>query len=602
MQNVKSVLYLLISVFILNSCKKNDGVGATNTEPTYNDAETVTASITGTVVNENNQPVQGATVYSGANTLTTDINGMFQFRNIPVSKNNGYVKVTRAGYFNGNRSFLTIAGQTNTVRIRLLPKTNTGTFSASAGGTISLSTGGRVVFPANAITDAAGGIYSGMVKVAMAWINPMNSDLGSIIEGDLRGITTDGYERVLETYGMLGVELTNSSGQVVRIATGKTAKISMPIPVEMQAIAPASIPLWYFDEAIGRWKEEGSAARTGNEYTGSVSHFSFWNCDVSRIRVKLNINLVDQNHQPLIYSIVWIKRKNYPLQAIYNYTDSVGDVNFSVPVGELYTLDVLGICGTAVYSQNIGPFIRDSSLNIVATIVPSNVLTITGKLLNCNNQPVSNGAVVIYTGVATYKEVKTGSGGVFTATLINNCSGPVINFAALPVDNTTLQQGLPVTGSGTTGVIDLGNLQACGTNAFQFINYSIDGVPYNYSLPNDSMSSFSQSQSYPFSFYNLSDVWHSGADMNSGMVMGFYYNSNSGTYPISQVSISSSLPNPLLSFSANQITSINPQVNLTVIGTAVSGFLEGNFNINMLFQPGSVVKNVVCSFRVRRPM
>jgi hypothetical protein len=35
--------------------------------------------------------------------------------------------------------------------------------------------------------------------------------------------------------------------------------------------------LWSFDEAKGLWKEEGQAIKTGSNYVGDVSHFSFWN-------------------------------------------------------------------------------------------------------------------------------------------------------------------------------------------------------------------------------------------------------------------------------------------------------------------------------------
>ncbi len=40
----------------------------------------------------------------------------------------------------------------------------------------------------------------------------------------------------------------------------KTATLTFPIPVELQAQAPATIPL-YFDEVKGLWKEEGSAKK-----------------------------------------------------------------------------------------------------------------------------------------------------------------------------------------------------------------------------------------------------------------------------------------------------------------------------------------------------
>ena len=104
MQKIRTLLYILISVLIVNSCKKNDA-DTTLQEPLPNDAETVIASVTGIVVNENNIPVQGAAVNLGTQNTTTDIYGMFRFQKIAISKNNGYIKVAKTGYFNGNRSF-----------------------------------------------------------------------------------------------------------------------------------------------------------------------------------------------------------------------------------------------------------------------------------------------------------------------------------------------------------------------------------------------------------------------------------------------------------------------------------------------------------------
>ena len=57
--------------------------------------------------------------------------------------------------------------------------------------------------------------------------------------------------------------------------------MSIPVGSTQTSSAPAEIPLWYFDETNGVWKEEGKATLQGNEYVGEVSHFTFWNCDIS---------------------------------------------------------------------------------------------------------------------------------------------------------------------------------------------------------------------------------------------------------------------------------------------------------------------------------
>ena len=102
----------------------------------------------------------------------------------------------------------TTAGRTHNVRIQLLPKTNTGSFSAPSGGTINFRRC-KIGYACIVVVDASGIAYNGTVNVAMTWIDPTAPNLGSIVMGDLRGITTAGVERGLSTYGMLGVELTD---------------------------------------------------------------------------------------------------------------------------------------------------------------------------------------------------------------------------------------------------------------------------------------------------------------------------------------------------------------------------------------------------------
>ena len=137
----------------------------------------------------------------------------------------------------------------------------------------------------NVATDAP---YTGTVNVAVHWIDPTAVDLDQIMPGDLRGIDETGSLKGLKTFGMTAVELTSASGELLQIASGKKATLTMPVPPALLSNAPSSIPLWYFDEINGLWKQDGTATKTGNTYVGDVSHFSFWNCDQPGDYVQLN--------------------------------------------------------------------------------------------------------------------------------------------------------------------------------------------------------------------------------------------------------------------------------------------------------------------------
>jgi hypothetical protein len=599
MKKIVFCFYVLVCITMLNSCRKNDTI-TPPVDTTVNDSETVTASVRGVVVNENEIPVMGATVTLGAFTATTNAYGIFEFRNKSISKNNTHVKVVKTGYFNGNRSMLATAGRTHQVRIKLQPKTITGTVNATSGGAVSLASGGKVTFPANAIVDASGTAYTGTVNVAMAYINPLATDLGSTIQGDLRGVNTNGSETVLETYGMLGVELTSASGQPLKITTGKTAEISNPIPAALQATAPATIPLWHFDETKGRWMEEGSATKVGNNYVGNVSHFSFWNCDVPANFVVLCVNVINNAGQPLNNVQIRIRKANSPVISATGTTDSLGNVCGAVFKNEPLILEVLDRCGNMVYTQNIGPYNANASVNITATIPQSNTITLTGNVNNCSNTAVTNGSVFIVTNNGYNYFTPITATGSFSVTIIN-CSGVNVNYSVLPIDYNTQQQGAAFGGSASTGTINLGTLQACGTSTTQYINTLIDGVPYTWATPIDSIY---LSQALPISSYTNSVNMNGAKILNNGANVEFYqsvisFNEIVGTYPLFGGTINVRLANNT-TMSSQQINSPNPQFNLTAIGAPGTGFIEGNYNITMLFNPGNVTRNVQCNFKVKR--
>ena len=587
------IFILSLSIFFTAGCQRgtNDPGGNPpgNNEPAVNDNEMVTGGIRGIVIDENNRPVENATVSSGATTVMTDRYGSFSFSNINLSKANGYVKVTKTGYFNGSRSFISKTGRIHTVRIKLLPKTNAGNFAAAAGGTINIGGGAKLVMPANAMTDAGGSSYTGTVNVAMTWIDPASADLPDIIPGDLRGVLTGGQERGLSTYGMLGVELTGSSGQSLKITSGKTAELTFPIPASLQANAPTSIDLWNFDEATGRWKQDGTAARIGSYYIAHVSHFSFWNCDAQFPIVEVCMNIVSAgNNIPLNNVQVRIKRPNGSYG--YGRTDSLGNLCGKVPKNEVLVLEVLGQCNNVVYSQNIGPFSSDASLGTITVTIPAaNSLIITGTLTNCSNANVTNGAVVIYTGNANSYSVPV-TNGTFSLSLLR-CENGSVNFSVLGVDYASLQMSTPVSGNGTTGTVNVGTVQACGTSAAQYVEFLIDGAPFAYTKPPDNIFYTDSS----FAGINSAMISASKAtNTNTYSSFNFQSNGTTGSKPLTRCGIRTGILG-----TAEIIVSPNPTVNITAFGPPVTGFIEGNFNIVMNFA-GAGPKNLVCTFRVKR--
>jgi hypothetical protein len=593
--NASALFLFSFLILLIAGCQREiDTPGAGTTGSGVNDNITVVAGVRGMVIDENNNPVSGATVTSGSASTTTDRYGVFRFNNINLSKENGYVKVVKPGYFTGTRTFVSTAGRIHNVRIRLLPKTNTGTFNGATGGTVTLSTGGKLVMSANAVTNATGTSYSGVVNVAMVWIDPTAPNLQEIVPGDLRGITTSGQERGLETYGMLGIEMTDPGGQILKIASGKTAELTFPIPATLSGTAPATIDLWNFDEVKGRWIQEGTATKTGNNYIAQVSHFSFWNCDAPFPLINLCMTIVNAgNNQPLNNVQVRIKRINGSYAS--GWTDSVGNLCGKVPKNEALILQVMDQCNSVAHSQNIGPFSGDANLGTISVTLPTtNTLTITGTLTNCANANVTNGAMTFYiSGAFSYTVPVTN--GSFSLTIVR-CSGGTVNFSLFGVDYAALQQSAPYNGTGTTGIINVGTIQACGTSSAQYAQYIIDGNPYNFAAPPDQFICYDSTGTWPGGYTNNTNF--SGYQMNGGTTQGsfslaFYNNQLPGTFPITQGRVQYTA-----AIQALQFVSTTPMVNITAFGTTGGGFIEGNFNEMMIVS--GTPKMVSCIFRIRR--
>ncbi|OSZ80565.1 hypothetical protein CAP36_04755 [Chitinophagaceae bacterium IBVUCB2] len=589
------IFSLLNILFFITSCQPDlqDPRGNNPVTPNPIDMEMVTGGVSGNVVDENNQPVVGATVTSGSASTTTDRYGSFKFRNISLSKNNGTVKVVKAGYFNGFRSFISVAGRINNVRIKLLPKANSGTFQGSTGGTITINGGGKLVMPAASITDAGGTAYTGTVNIAMTWIDPSSPDLPNIVMGDLRGITTSGEERGLSTYGMLGVEMTGSSGQSLKIAAGKTAELTFPVPASLQGSAPATIDLWHFDEASARWKQEGTANKVGNNYVAQVSHFSFWNCDAPFPLINLCMSFITVDNNSMNNVQVRIKRVVNGTYA-YGRTDSTGNLCGLVPKNEALVIEVLDQCNQVIYSQNAGPFSANTTLTPIGIAIPApNNLIITGTVTNCAGTNVTNGGVAIYITGGNYYSVPV-TNGTFTLSLLR-CSGGTVNFTVLGIDYSTMQQSVPAGGTGSTGTVNVGTIQACGTSSAQYLEWLIDGVPTNFASPPDNIHTDDTTIA---GTYN-NKTWISASKQNPGVnsIGSFSFNNNSvvaNGLPINSISFFD-----VVSGSASsQIITPTPTLNITTYGPPITGFIEGNFNVQMDFS--GIPKTVICNFRVRR--
>lgn len=578
------IFVALLLTVIFFSCKKDHDSTTAPTEQPDLATKVTASSVSGFVYDENNAPVESADIKIGTMSTTTNQFGFFEIKQVQVVKTAATITVAKTGYFKNTRTFKAIDGKSSSTIIKLIPKTVNGTIDATAGGSISSTNGLIITLPANAVVTASGGAaYTGTINVSTYWYNPSATDFAETTIGNQLGVNANGAIKLLDGFGGLAVELTGGSGELLQIASGKTASLTIPIPTAKLANAPASIALWYFDENTGLWKEDGTATKNGSNYIATVSHFSWWNTALASAWLTLTGNIADANNVPL---------QGYGTNLLFDYNGGLwgswvnnsGSFITYIPDATPITLYIYPdySCGTPVYSQTItgaGTDIDLGTININSNLTT----TITGNLIDCNGNAVTNGCVYIkrantYTG-SRYEASNTGT---FSIPLML-CGTDPLSIEITGQNIATLEYSTANTLSLTGANNALGNIIVCGNTADEFVFYNVDGT-------NNTILT-------PANFYgNLwQDIRYQYATDNAHSVSISYSNTN----------IALNSDQPLGSFRAYPLTdssrtSTPIMVHITEFGN-IGEYISGNFSGNVTeVSPPNTVHNVSCNFRIRR--
>src|SRR6185503_3615652 len=147
-------LLAIFSLLLIVSCQKEfsiDNPGTGGGTGTVINPSPVQGSLTGKVIDNNNNAVAGAVVKAGSNSATTDSRGLFRFDNIQLDKYSSVVTVEKSGFFKAYRVFSASANNTNFVKLKLVPKTLIGNIDAAAGGSVTLTDNSKVTLPAGGV-------------------------------------------------------------------------------------------------------------------------------------------------------------------------------------------------------------------------------------------------------------------------------------------------------------------------------------------------------------------------------------------------------------------------------------------------------------------
>lgn len=543
MKKIK-ILFTLLFVSFFISCNEEDEVNENSIhEFSYNQGNTVNRNFHGLILDTSGNPVSNATVSIGSSSTQTNSNGLFSINNASVKEKFAHVKVVKSGFIDGSRVLIPTSGD-NRINIMLIPNTPTATVASGVNSEVSLPNGTKVKFD-GAFKDASGNAYSGNVNVGLYHLKPSDTYLTETMPGSLLASNSNGDAKILETFGMLHVELTGSSGQKLNLANGHTAEISLDIDASQLSSSPASIPLWSFDEVAGIWKEEGSATKVGNKYVGNVSHFSWWNCDMQFSQCNLTVTIQNSNNLPISNLIVTLFRPSQN-NGTNGMTNSDGQVTGIIPANETLTLKISDFCGNLIYTTSIGPFATGSSnalpvINLTSTDIST--INIVGVLQTCTNANVTNGLVKLknLNSVNYYSQVlQTITNGNFS--FVTNICGTTQQFELFGEDYTNMQMTNPITFTATAPVTNIGTINACNT-VTEFITYQVDNNP---------------------GIYIISNI---NASINSPVAPGIYIN-NSQAIPFFTMSAD------YITSTGTYTTTTNPQIDFMF-----GGDIPGTFDI-----------------------
>ena len=273
MKTIPSWLAALASALALIAC----GGGETDTAP-----NPAGASVSGLVVDmDSDLPIVDARISAGGHSTQSGNDGRFTLTGLAASERLP-VQVEAAAY-GGNVAVVKLPANGNaTLRVRLLKLGPTQNFYAEIGAMLFIpGSTAQAQVPAGSLIDAqTGAAVLGPVTASVTNVEPAR-DPGRMPGG----YTTlqAGEVRAIESFGAIKVDLRDAAGRRLQLAPGTDARIRIPLSTRSPN-PPASVPLFHFDPASGRWTQEGEAllrtAANGERfYQGDVTHYSYWNAD-----------------------------------------------------------------------------------------------------------------------------------------------------------------------------------------------------------------------------------------------------------------------------------------------------------------------------------
>lgn len=412
----KLLVSILATALLFTSCKKSndsDLINTTNNSSSF--SPTAITSVKGIVLDKSANPIPGVNIEFNGKAATTSDKGLFYFNNIQ-SSDRDVIHFNREGYFKTSRAIQSNENVANYIRVVLDERVTDAQFSNwddDEAKKINLANDISLDFSSCTINDSYGYSNYGDINVSVNKISPGGDDFTSRVPGgDLLANDVDGNETRLVSYGMLDVILTDEWGDELSI--DGTTKITYPIPADMLASAPNTIPLWHFDEADGIWKEEGLATKVGNNYEGFVSHFSIWNFDIPGLEAGLEGRVVDCDGNPLANILVESGQQSVT-------TNGNGEFKLFIIADQSNTVQIINDFGAKESFQL--PATSENQIHDAGDITFC-TSTISGRVIDCDGNPAQN--ILVSSSHSSFSYAYTDMNGNFSFLFPENTATDIV--------------------------------------------------------------------------------------------------------------------------------------------------------------------------------
>lgn len=195
------------------------------------------------------------------------------------------VEANTQGFSSGYTKVVFEPGKTEySVTINLQPVSDNFTVDDNLNQGVEINKAGAAV---GQLTIPDSSLPNGVTDVTgtVTYLDPNTDDIQSAPGGDLlalpAGVDPNTATPVpLESFGMMEFDLKDQNGNPVH-ELGGNAEVCMKATPGLNA--GDTIPLWYYDEATGLWKEQGQGTVVDKSgqlmICGNVTHFTWWNYD-----------------------------------------------------------------------------------------------------------------------------------------------------------------------------------------------------------------------------------------------------------------------------------------------------------------------------------